>query len=401
MPERNGKRPTVCLVAGDVSGDQNGGRLARALLEMDSAIRLVGAGGPGMRRGGVEVAVNSSGVSTIGPPDSLDALRSVARVWRDTRNLVKSAHPDLAVLIDAESLNMMLARWLRAHGVPVVFFFPPQVWLWGRWRLRLVVPLATKVLSAFREEAEIYRRAGANSLWIGHPLRDAVRVNEDPGAALHRIGLTLERPLVVLMPGSRQQEIRDLCGPILGAARLLQHRDPSLQFAIPLASEDLRAGLEAAVRRSDLHSTVIYNPDSYAVLSRARVVLQCSGTATVEVGLLGIPSVIAYRCRPLYYVVGSRLMRVKFIGMVNILLDDAVQPEFFQKKVDAEHLADEVWSLLTNEQRRRHIQSRLAHLPEVLGPTGVMKRAAHAVLEMLDRPEQLPTTSAYAGSRAG
>jgi lipid-A-disaccharide synthase len=383
MLERIGKSPTICLVAGDVSGDQNGGRLARALLEIDPEIRLVGAGGPGMRQGGIEVAVDSTGISTIGPPDSLDALRSVVRVLRGTRTLIRSARPDLAVLIDAEGLNVMLARWLRSQGVPVMFFFPPQVWLWGRWRLPLVVPLAVKVLSAFREEAEIYRRAGANSLWVGHPLRDVVRVNEDPGEALQRIGLGSARPLVALMPGSRKQEIRHLHGPIFGAARLLQRRDPSLQFAIPLASEELRADLEDAVHRSDLHSTVIYNPDSYAVLSRANAVLQCSGTATLEVGLLGIPSVIAYRCHPLYYVVGSRLMRVKFIGMVNILLDEAVQPEFFQKDVDAVHLADEVWSLLTNGPRRRHIQARLAHLPEVLGPIGVMHRAAHEVLEQL------------------
>ena len=138
-------------------------------------------------------------------------------------------------------------------------------------------------------------------------------------------------------------------------------------------------------------STVIYNPESYAILSRARVVLQCSGTATVEAGLLGIPSVIAYRCRPLYYSVGRRLMRVKFIGMVNILLDEAVQPEFFQKDVDADHLADEVWSLLTNDARRRQIQARLAHLPEVLGPPGVMRRAAGAVMELVKRPGQEST----------
>jgi lipid-A-disaccharide synthase len=212
MLERIGKSPTICLVAGDVSGDQNGGRLARALLEIDPEIRLVGAGGPGMRQGGIEVAVDSTGISTIGPPDSLDALRSVVRVLRGTRTLIRSARPDLAVLIDAEGLNVMLARWLRSQGVPVMFFFPPQVWLWGRWRLPLVVPLAVKVLSAFREEAEIYRRAGANSLWVGHPLRDVVRVNEDPGEALQRIGLGSARPLVALMPGSRKQEIRDLHG---------------------------------------------------------------------------------------------------------------------------------------------------------------------------------------------
>lgn len=388
MSDRNGKPLTICLVAADVSGDQNGGRLARALADLEPEVRLIGVGGAGMRRGGVEVGVDSTGFSTIGPPDSLSSVRSVLRVWRGSRALIKSVRPDLVVLIDAETLSVTLARWLRARGVPVVFFFPPQVWLWGRWRLPLVVPLAARVLSAFREEAEIYRAAGANSLWVGHPLSDAVRVNEDPAAALRKIGLAPDRPLVVLMPGSRGHEIRDLCEPILGAAKLLQNRDRRLQFAIPLASEDLRAELERWVRRTALRDTVIYNPESYAVLSRARVVLQCSGTATLEAGLLGIPSVIAYRCRPLYYSVGRRLMRVKFIGMVNILLDEAVQPEFFQKNVDATHLADEVWSLLTDEARRRKIQTRLAHLPQLLGPTGVMGRAARAVMELVERPAE-------------
>jgi lipid-A-disaccharide synthase len=388
MHDYSGKPLTICLVAGDVSGDQNGGRLARALLDLKPGLRLIGVGGAALRRSGVEVAVDSTGVSTIGPPDSLQAVRLLIHVWRGARSLIRTAQPNLVVLIDAETLNVMLARWLRARGVPVVFFFPPQVWLWGRWRLPLVVPLATRVLSAFREEAEIYRAAGANSLWIGPPLRDAVRVDEDPAAALHKTGLTHDRPLVVLMPGSRKQEIRDLCEPIIGAAQFLQQRDPTLQFAIPLASEELRPELEAWLRRSTLHSTVIYNPGSYAVLSQARAVLQCSGTATIEVGLLGIPSVIAYRCRPLYYSVGRRLMRVKFIGMVNILLDELVQPEFFQKNVDAFYLADEVWSLLTNETRRREIQAQLARLPEILGPTGVMSRAARAVMELLKHPGQ-------------
>lgn len=388
MRKPNFKPLTMCLVAGDVSGDQNGGRLARALLDLDPTIRLVGVGGPGMERGGVDVTVYSNGMSTIGPPDSLHAARSILRVWRGARSLFSSVRPDLAVLIDAETLNLMLARWLRARGIPVVFFFPPQVWLWGRWRLPMVVPLATRVLSAFREEADIYQAAGANSLWIGHPLRDVVRVNEDSAAAMQRIGLDPARPMITVMPGSRVQEIRHLCGPMLGAARLLEQRNPTLQFSIPVASEELRPALENAVRASGLRRTVIYNPDSYAVLSRARVVLQCSGTATVEAGLLGIPSVIAYRCRPLYYTVGRRVMRVKFIGMVNILLDEAVQPEFFQKDVDPEHLADEVWSLLTDEARRRHIQARLAHLPEVLGPPGVMRRAACAVMDLVKRPGQ-------------
>src|SRR5579883_860294 len=215
MHDLNGKPPTICLISGDVSGDQNGGRLARALCDLYPGVRLVGAGGPAMERNGVKVAINSCGVSTIGPPDSVRAARSVFRVWRRARAMLNEVHPDAAVLIDAETLNLMLARWLRAHGIPVVFFFPPQVWLWGRWRLPMVVPLATRVLSAFREEAEIYRRAGADSVWVGHPLRDAVRIAEDAAAAQYRLGLDPARPMIALMPGSRTQEIRDLSAAML------------------------------------------------------------------------------------------------------------------------------------------------------------------------------------------
>ena len=202
--------------------------------------------------------------------------------------------------------------------------------------------------------------------------------------ALRALGLDPSRPLVVLMPGSRQNEITTLAAPILGAARLLQMRDPTLQFALPLASESLRHAVEHSVRSSGVTDLVIYRPMSYAILSRARVVLQCSGTATLEAALLGVPSVIAYRCSPLSYLLGHYvLIDVDFIGMVNILLGEMVQPEFFQKNVDAEHLAAEAWSLLTDLGRRRAIQSRLANIRDLLGPPGVFRRAAEAVIDLL------------------
>ena len=224
-------------------------------------------------------------------------------------------------------------------------------------------------------------------MWVGHPLRDIVRVNEDPNLALQRVGLDPARPLVVLMPGSRRSEVRALCAPMLGAARLLKARDPSLQFALPLATESLRSQVERSVRESGLRDVVVYEPRSYAILSRARVVLQCSGTATLETALLGIPSVIAYRCNPIEYFVGRHLvMDVAFIGMPNILLGEMVQPEFFNRNLDAEHLAQEAWLLLTDERRRHSIQARLARIRERLGDPGVFPRAAQAVIDLL--PQQ-------------
>src|SRR5579885_3274659 len=184
MSINNGKRPTVCIVAADVSADQNAARLAAALRRMAPQVRIIGAGGCVMRQAGIDVAVDSDGVSMVGPPDSLHALRSLARVWRGLTRLMKSEPPDVVILVDNETLNLFFARWARKRGVSTVFFFPPQVWFWGRWRLRWILPAATRVLSAFREEAELYRSAGADTRWIGHPLRDEVQVRGDPPAGV-------------------------------------------------------------------------------------------------------------------------------------------------------------------------------------------------------------------------
>jgi len=371
-------------VAGDVSGDQNAGRLAAAIRQQAPDVRLVGAGGAAMREAGVEVEVETTQFSVVGFLDALRISRQLVATYRRVQALVTALRPAVVVLIDSETVMVPFARWLRRRGMPAVFFFPPQVWFWGRWRLAWVRSLARRVISAFAQEAELYRRAGVDTVWVGHPLVDVVSVCEDAALALREIGLDPARPLVALMPGSRRREIHALLSPMLGAARLLQARDPTLQFTLPLASESFRAEVERAVRDSGVCDVAIYRPRSYAVLSRAQAALQCSGTATLEAALLGIPSVIVYRLHAIEYVAARYvLMHVPFIGMPNLLLGEMVQPELFHRHVTAERMAEETWALLSDAPRREAIQSRLARIRDRLGPPGVFPRAAQAVLELL------------------
>jgi lipid-A-disaccharide synthase len=344
-PRREGDGPKIWFVAGDVSGEQNAGRLAAAIRALCPDVRLYGAGGETMRGAGVEVLVETADLGFVGVLDSFHIMRRLIGVFRRAQRLIEATDPDLVVLVDSEFVTMPAAFWLRRRRVPVVFYYPPQAWLWGRWRLPAMVPLARRFISAFRAEAELYRSAGADAVWTGHPLRDIVRRHDDP-RALEAIGLDPARP-----------------------------------------SESLRAGVERAVAESGLADVAVYAHESYAVLSRARAVVQCSGTATLETALLGIPSVIVYRCRPIEHFVGRRVMNVDYIGMVNILLGEMVQPEFFNVHVDAEHIAAEAWSLLTDERRRQFIRRRLADLETELGPPGALLRAARAVLEVLPADE--------------
>ena len=377
------KGPMVCLLAAAVSGDRLAANLARALRDRVPDVRLIGAGGAEMGAAGVAVGVQLAQLSFTGVLDAVHVSRELYRSVRAVQRMVVAAQPDLVVLVDAEVMSMPFALWLRRRGIPAVFYFPPQTWLWGRWRMPFVVPLVQRVLSAFRDEAELYRKTGADTVWTGHPLVDAVRVRDDGAAALTATGLDPGRPLVVLMPGSRRSEIQRLGPPILGAAQRLQARDPSLQFALPLASESLRADVERTRAATPVRDLVVYRPESYAVLSQARAVIQSSGTATLETALLGIPSVITYRLRPIEYAFARAFMHVDYIGMVNILLGEMVQPELFQKDVDAEHLADAAWILLTDDVRRRAIIRRLAEIRAILGTPGAVARAADALVELL------------------
>jgi len=382
---------TVCLGACEVSGDRNAAHLARAIRQAAPDVRLIGIGGPAMQAAGVEVRVQTADLGFIGVSEGLRMLPELLRLFRSCQRLIVEERPDLVVLIDSEFVTTPFAVWLRRRRVPAAFFFPPQVWLWGRWRLPAIRPLARRFISAFAAEAEIYRAGGADTVYVGHPLRDLVSVHGDSADALRAIGLDPARPVVALMPGSRRAEIRALLPPMLGAAHMLQQRDPRLQFAVPLAAEALRADVERGVRASGLRSIAVYPHESYAVLSRARVVLQCSGTATLEAGLLGLPAVIVYRCRPLEYWLGRHvLVNAPFLGMVNILLAEGVQPELMQEDVTPERLAVEAWSLLTDETRRRAIQRRLAELPAVLGTPGAFNRVTDALIDLLP-PEELRT----------
>jgi lipid-A-disaccharide synthase len=375
---------TIFIVAGDVSGDRSAGQLALAISRLRPDVQLRGVGGAAMRRAGVDVLVETTELSAIGPVDAARLLRPLFQACRTAQRALLDSRPDLVLLVDSELVNLPTAWWLRRRGIAASFYFPPQVWLWGRWRLPLMTKLVRRVLSAFRPEAEMFASAGVDTTWVGHPLSD-MTVDEDPQQALAAIGIDARRPIVALMPGSRQREVRTLGPVMLAAAKQLRQRDPTLQFVLPIATESLRRELEEQVDRSGLADVKLYEPRSYAVLSRARVVIQCSGTATLEVAMLGIPAVIAYRVHPIEYAIGrSLLINTRFIGMPNILLDEMVQPEFFNRNLDAEHLAEQAWSLLTDEERRHDVITKLARVRDMLGAPGALARTAEAVVQLLD-----------------
>jgi lipid-A-disaccharide synthase len=374
------------MAAGEVSGDHQGAHLARAILKLDPGANLFGTGGEQMRAAGGDVRVQTVRFGCVGIQESLRYVRPLRRVMRELRGIVRSQRPDLAVLIDNEGFNTVLARFLLAQGVPFISYFPPQVWMWGRWRARSIARRATAIISVFSEEAEIYRRHGARVACFGHPLLDVVRPEADWRRVSRELQLDPAAPWIALMPGSRSQEVQALARPMLDAARLLKERHTDLEFVLPLAADYLREEIQAAVQESGMEPHVtILSEYRYACLSRCSLLLTASGTATLEAALLGVPMVAAYRVAPLTAFIAKRLVNVRFIAMPNILLKEAVVPELVQHETTAERFAAESLAILENPECRAAMSRKLVRVRRLLGPEGALEKAASLILAEANR----------------
>lgn len=336
-----------------------------------------------MKRAGVRLLHETVHLSSVGFLEPVRHFLPLRGIYSDVTRAVRDERPDLVVLVDNQGFNLAVAKVLKSLAVPTVFYFPPQIWIGPSLFARSVARNTRLVISAFPLESEIYRvKYGANAVSFGHPLLDIAKVPADPDAALSAVGLDPAKPVVGLMPGSRPQEVKILAQPMLAAAGILLARHPSLQFIMPVAAEHVRPILEDALERSGMHDRVkLVESAAYGPLSRCKVVLACSGTATLELSLLGVPSVVAYRLDPVSHWMARKLSITPFVAMPNVLLGDMAVPEIIQYKITGEHFAEKALEILEQPARAREVRERLAEIPARLGAPGAVSRAAERILQ--------------------
>lgn len=383
-PQRGGaieSYPRIFIAAGEVSGDRQAAYLARAILSHNRHVQLYGSGGEKMIEAGIEIRVRTSHLGCVGFQEALRYLHPLRRVMSEIRSMIRSDPPDMAVLVDNEGFNGLLSRFLHSEGIPFIYYFPPQVWFWGEWRARAVATRAHAIIAAFADEAAIYRREGGQVRWFGHPLIDIVKTEPGAGKIFDSLGMDSARRTIAIMPGSRFQELHQMVPAMLGAAQILLTKHPELQIILPLAAPHLRSALEKQIMRAGMSGLVTVVEDHiYTLLSKCEMVLLSSGTATLELALLGIPMVVAYRVKPLTYLLGKHLLKVRFLSMPNILLGERAVPELLQEDVTAERLALEAISILDRPERANTIREKLGTIRSMLGERGVLDRAASFIL---------------------
>jgi lipid-A-disaccharide synthase len=334
-----------------------------------------------MAAAGVDVRIGTSQFGYVGLQESFRFRTRVRKVRKEIEMLLRRDRPDLVVLVDGDRLDDWLVHFLDREGIPFVLYFVPQVWFWGRWRVRGLARRARMVIPAFAAEVKIFEQNRARVEWLGHPLADIVRAEADSDRILVEMGLNPRHPIIGLMPGSRFAEIERFTPILLEAAGRLGSRHPHLQFVMPLAAAHLRASLTRQIAEAGLGGRIrMIEEHVYTCLSRCQAVLLSSGTATLETALLGVPMVVFYSVHPVTYLAARLLVNTSFIAMPNILLGQAVAPELIQGDFTVDRLVAEASSLLENGERAAAMRARLREIRALLGGGGVLAAAARLIL---------------------
>ena len=374
------RAPRILLVAGEPSGDLHAADLAAAILHAAPGASIEGIGGPRMAAAGVRVATDLVSDPVMGVwPVVRQAPRFFA-LYRDQLLRFEEDPPDVVVGVDYPGLNLRLARAARRRGVPFVEYIAPQVWAWAPWRTRRLARDVTRVVCILPFEEGIFRAAGTQASYVGHPLFEhlAREPRDEAFRTKLREGLG-GAPLVALLPGSRRAEVRGNLPVQIDAAVRIAAARPGARFVIPLAAERLRPLVEATDRRGvDL---VLVPPErSDDAMAAADAAITVSGTATLHLAAHGTPAVVIYRASAMGRVLARLLVVSPFIALPNLLCAQRVLPEFLVGAGDGAKVADALLPLLPGGTEREAAVAALAGLRERMTSPGVADRAARWVL---------------------
>ncbi|MDJ0867206.1 MAG: lipid-A-disaccharide synthase [Myxococcota bacterium] len=379
----------VLISAGDASGEAHAADLVRALRARRPGLSGFGLGGDAMRAAGVELLVEQRELAVAGLVEVLGTVRRVFDAWRRLAAAARERRPALAILVDAPEFNLPLARRLQRQGVPILYYISPQVWAWRTGRVRKLARRVDRMAVIFPFEVDVYAGTGLRVEFVGHPLVERmreVREKHDRADARASLGIAGERELVVLLPGSRRNEIQTGLGVQLEAARALHARRPDTAFVLALAPslhpDAVRAGIRAAALPPQLALQVVEGRTHEAVVA-ADVALAKPGTATLEVALLGCPLVVVGRAHPLTAAVMRRLVRVPSFAMPNLIAGAPIVPEFLQGDAVPDRVAAALADLVRGPARELQL-ARLAEVAQRLGTGGAAARTASMALEMID-----------------
>lgn len=363
----------IFIVAGEESGDIHGSRLVQEMLKLDPSIKFIGHGGDKMAATDVEIIEHISTLSLVGFTEVLKHLPYMFKVMNNTIETIREICPSRIILIDYPGFNLRLAKKLRKLNIPITYFILPQVWAWKPKRAEIIKNYIDQALSIIPFEKDWFNKRGINIAFVGHPFADVEKPSITKKEFFSKHSLAIDKPLLTLLPGSRQQEI-DRHWPIFNAViNNLHDIFPNIQFIVGKAPDVLLPACPEFVR--------IEKDNPRLTMHYGDAGLIASGTATLEAAVLGLPAVVCYKTSKITYWIGKHLTKVQYLSLVNLIADWPIVPEFIQQRMTAEALVKALIPLLSDTPEREKMVTNYKQISEQLGARGVYRRAAKLIVE--------------------
>jgi lipid-A-disaccharide synthase len=370
----------IFIIAGEASGDLHGANLVKSLLLKDNSIEIKGWGGERMQTEGVEILKHYSDLAFMGFAEVLANLNTIRKNFAVCKQQITIFKPDAVVLIDYPGFNLRMAKWIKEQGIKVIYYISPQVWAWKKSRVKTIKKYVDKMMVILPFEKDFYAQYNYPVEFVGHPLLDEVetlKTSINKQSFIKKNSLPDTKKIIALLPGSRKQEVAKMLPVMLQATEKFTDYHFVLAQAPSLTDDFLQA-----FTKNYSNVSVVKN-STYALLSVASAALVTSGTATLETALFNVPQVVCYKGNYLSYIIAKNLVDIKYISLVNLILDKELVKELIQHDMNVKSVTKELEKLLKPENREIMLQG-YQELIQKLGQKGASERAAAIILNEIN-----------------
>lgn len=364
------------IIAGEASGDLHGSNLIKELKKTDSLASIRCWGGDLMEQAGGDLVKHYRDLAFMGFIEVVKNLGTIFRNLRFCKQDILQFKPDAIILIDYPGFNLRIAQWAKQKGIKVIYYISPQIWAWKESRVNIIKKAVDKMLVILPFEKDFYAKWNVSVDYVGHPLIEVVENAQNNAAPLTPFNLSPlnEHNIIALLPGSREQEVAKKLPMMLQASKAF----PNYHFVIAKAPS-LEDSFYEPYLQSYPNVRAIRNR-TYELLMQAKAALVTSGTATLETSLFGVPEVVCYKGSAISYQIARRLVKVKYISLVNLIMDKEVVTELIQDQLTPENIERELKDILTNQDRKRQLHEDYTALRNLLRKGGAASANAARII---------------------
>ena len=367
------------IIAGEASGDLHGSNLIKELKKLDVAADFKVWGGDEMQAAGANVVKHYRDLAFMGFAEVIQNLPTIFRNLKFCKQDIEQFHPDALILIDYPGFNLRIAKWAKVNGLKVIYYISPQVWAWKENRVKEIKKYVDKMLVILPFEKAFYNKWNFNVEYVGHPLIEVMDQFREHN--VEKLTLNIDqsnKKIIALLPGSRKQEIKRKLPIMLQTAANFPNHNFVVARAPGIEEEFYKSFLSAYKNVSGVVN------QTYQLLSTADAALVTSGTATLETALFGVPEIVCYKGSLISFFIAKRLIKLKYISLVNLIMNKEVVKELIQDKLTVKNLTKELEQLLSNSTKQTQIKNDYADLKNLLTQGGnASAKAAKIIYEFL------------------